>query len=41
VMIGPAGEAFDGAGRLTDENSRKLIGQLLGVLVALTRSMRG
>jgi chromate reductase len=41
VMIGSAKEAFDAAGRLTNESSKKLIGQLLAALVALTRRVRG
>jgi chromate reductase len=41
VAIGGAHKRFDESGRLTDETSRKLIGQLLAALVALTRRQRG
>jgi chromate reductase, NAD(P)H dehydrogenase (quinone) len=40
VMIGTAAQRFDEHGDLTDETSRKLIGQLLGALVAWTRRLR-
>jgi chromate reductase, NAD(P)H dehydrogenase (quinone) len=37
VMIGNASERFDAEGNLTDETSRKLVGQLLANLVDWTR----
>lgn len=40
VMIGHAGQAFDGAGRLVDDNSRALIRELLVNLTRLTRQLR-
>lgn len=40
VMIGSAQNRFDAEGNLTDEQSRKLIGQLLRNLVAQTRQMQ-
>ena len=36
-----AHKRFDESGALTDETSRKLVGQLLAALVALTRRTRG
>jgi chromate reductase len=41
VMIATAHKRFDESGALTDETSRKLVGQLLAALVALTRRLRG
>ena len=41
VAIGSAHKRFDESGALTDETSRKLVGQLLAALVALTRRTRG
>ena len=41
VMIASAHKRFDESGALTDETSRKLVGQLLAALVALTRRVRG
>jgi chromate reductase, NAD(P)H dehydrogenase (quinone) len=41
VMIGAAHKRFDENGKLTDETSRKLLGQLLAALVAWTRRLRG
>jgi chromate reductase, NAD(P)H dehydrogenase (quinone) len=41
VMIGTASSKFDVAGNLTDETSKKLIGQLLGSLAELTKKMKG
>ena len=40
VMIGTAAQRFDEHGNLTDETSRKLIGQLLVSLVTWTRRLR-
>ena len=40
VMIGSAAKRFDQAGKLTDENSRKLIQQLLQELVRWTRQLQ-
>jgi chromate reductase len=40
VMISTAAQRFDADGNLTDETSRKLIGQLLVALVAWTRRLR-
>jgi chromate reductase len=40
VMIGMAGAKFDAAGNLTDETSKKLIGQLLASLEKLTTKTR-
>src|SRR5512140_3216109 len=37
VMIGAAASKFDAAGNLTDETSKKLIGQLLGSLADLAK----
>jgi chromate reductase len=39
VMISNAAQRFDEHGRLVDEKSRKLIGQLLAALVAWTRRL--
>jgi chromate reductase, NAD(P)H dehydrogenase (quinone) len=39
VMIGTAAQRFDAQGNLTDETSRKLVGQLLAGLVAWTRRL--
>jgi chromate reductase len=39
VMIGTAAQRFDDKGNLTDETSRKLVGQLLTALVAWTRRL--
>jgi chromate reductase, NAD(P)H dehydrogenase (quinone) len=41
VMIGAAGGKFDAAGNLTDETSKKLIGQLLASLAALAKKQAG
>ena len=41
VMISTAHKRFDESGALTDETSRKLVGQLLAALVAWTRRLRG
>jgi chromate reductase len=41
VMIGTAAQRFDVQGNLTDETSRKLVGQLLAALVAWTRRLGG
>ena len=41
VMIGAASSKFDAAGNLTDETSKKLIGQLLGSLAALAKNQTG
>ncbi len=41
VLIASAAQRFDERGVLTDETSRKLIGQLLEALVAWTRRLRG
>jgi hypothetical protein len=38
-MISNAAQRFDEHGRLVDEKSRKLIGQLLAALVAWTRRL--
>jgi chromate reductase len=40
VMIGNAAERFDEQGNLTDETTRKLIGQLLQNLAAWTRQLQ-
>jgi chromate reductase len=40
VMIGNAADRFDEQGNLTDETTRKLIGQLLENLAAWTRQLR-
>jgi chromate reductase len=40
VMIGSAAKRFDQQGKLTDENSRKLIQQLLQELVRWTRQLQ-
>jgi chromate reductase len=40
VMISTAAQRFDGDGNLTDETSRKLVGQLLAGLVTWTRRLR-
>ena len=40
VFVTFAGEKFDENGRLTDEMTRKLIGELLQNLVAWTRRLR-
>ena len=40
VMIGNAAERFDEQGNLTDETTKKLIGQLLQNLMAWTRQLR-
>jgi chromate reductase len=40
VLIGGAAQRFDERGELTDETSRKLIGQLLESLAAWTRRLR-
>ena len=40
VMIGNAAQRFDEQGHLTDETTKKLIGQLLQNLVAWTRQLR-
>jgi chromate reductase len=40
VMIGTAGSKFDAAENLTDETSKKLIGQLLASLEKLTTKIR-
>jgi chromate reductase len=40
VMIGKAAERFDEQGNLTDETTRKLIGQLLQNLAAWTRQLQ-
>jgi chromate reductase len=40
VMISTAAQRFDEHGHLTDETSRKLVGQLLAALVAWTRRLR-
>lgn len=40
VMIGEAYKLFDGEGRLTDTETRKLIGQQLTQLVAWTRQLK-
>jgi chromate reductase, NAD(P)H dehydrogenase (quinone) len=39
VMIREASERFDASGRLTDERSRKQIGELTAELVAWTRRL--
>jgi chromate reductase len=39
VMISRASERFDSSGRLSDETSRKLIGELLAELVAWTKRL--
>lgn len=39
VMISAAQQRFDASGKLTDETSRKLIGQLIGRLIAYTRQL--
>jgi chromate reductase len=39
VMISTAAQRFDEQGNLTDETSRKLVGQLLAALVAWTRRL--
>ena len=39
VLIGGAASKFDAAGELTDETSRKLIGELLTALVAWSRRL--
>ncbi|TRZ57858.1 MAG: hypothetical protein D4S02_13320 [Rhodocyclaceae bacterium] len=41
VMIGNANKAFDGNGRLIDEDSQDLIRQLLGHLCRWTRQVKG
>jgi len=41
VMIGAAASKFDAAGNLTDEMSKKLIGQLLAALAALAKKQAG
>ncbi|HKZ73484.1 MAG TPA: NAD(P)H-dependent oxidoreductase [Steroidobacteraceae bacterium] len=41
VMIANAARRFDANGRLTDETTRALIGQLIAALVRLTHTMRG
>ena len=41
VMISTAHKRFDESGALTDETSRKLVGQLLAALAAWTRRLRG
>jgi chromate reductase len=41
VMIGAAASKFDAAGGLTDEMSKKLIGQLLAALAALAKKQAG
>lgn len=41
VMISTAHEKFDAEGRLTDEDSRRLIAQLLEALAQWTRQLRG
>ena len=41
VMIGAASAKFDAAGNLTDETSKKLIGELLGGLVILAKKQAG
>jgi hypothetical protein len=38
-MISRASERFDSSGRLSDETSRKLIGELLAELVAWTKRL--
>jgi chromate reductase len=40
VMIGTAAQRFDERGELTDETSRKLVGQLLEALVLWTRRLK-
>lgn len=39
VMIGGAAEAFDSEGRLVDETTRGLVGDLLAALAAWTRRL--
>jgi chromate reductase len=39
VMISSAAQRFDEQGRLVDETSRKLVGDLLQALVAWTRRL--
>ena len=41
VMIGQASTRFDEQGNLTDETTKKLIGQLLENLVTLTHKLKG
>jgi chromate reductase, NAD(P)H dehydrogenase (quinone) len=41
VMIGKAHERFDEQGKLNDETTKKLIGELLQNLVGLSRTMKG
>lgn len=40
VMIGNAGDKFDGYGNLTDETTRKFISQMLGALIAWTNKLK-
>ena len=41
VMIAGAARKFDGEGRLTDETTRRFIGDLMVALDAWTRTLRG
>jgi chromate reductase len=40
VMIGAANTRFNEAGELTDDNTKKLIGELLQALMALARKVK-